>query len=305
MITERAGTPAVGYATEPDTQDGCYKLKVLAAGLQPTDILRSRGIYKAPELPYIPGGEGVALLADGNRVYFGHAIPSCGALAEWTIVPKEEVWPLPPDIDEGQAIALAIAGTGALIPLRQANIMPGDNVLILGATGPVGQVAAQVARAMGAGRIVAAARSLQPLLRLRERGIVDDIVQLGLGDDEKSLKDSAGEGFTVIFDAVFGAPLRAALRASRYHARIICVNLAGGDDVTLNGGDIARRTLHAVGTGYRPPAERRAAWEYLLLLARKGRMAVDCVWFDLGQISSAWALQRASPAGKIIVRVSQ
>jgi len=74
--------------------------------------------------------------------------------------------------------------------------------------------------------------------------------------------------------------------------------------VTLSRLDIARRTIHAVGTGYRPHAERRAAWEQLLALSREGRMAVDCRPFDLEQAPEAWAAQLGSPAGKIIVRVA-
>jgi NADPH2:quinone reductase len=304
LITERSGSPVMQDVAEPDAVPGCHKIRVLTAGLQPTDILRSRGLYKTPALPYIVGGEGVGLLPDGSRVYFGHSIPSSGAFAQWTIVPTKEVWPLPEDMDAGQATALGIAGTGALIPIQQANIVPGDNVLVLGATGPVGQVAAQMARVSGASRVVAAARTLAPLVRLKERGIADEIVQLGLGDDDSALKASAGDGFTVIFDTVFGPPLRAALRASQFHARVICVGLIGTSDVTLSGRDIARRTIQGVGTGYRPAAERRAAWEHLLALSREGRMAVDCVPFDLEQASEAWAAQVCSPAGKIIVHVA-
>lgn len=304
IISERSGAPSLRDIAEPDAETGCHKIKVLAAGLQPTDILRSRGLYKTPKLPYIVGGEGVGLLSDGTRVYFGHSIPSSGALTEWTIVPTGEVWPLPDDIDEAQAIALGIAGTGALIPIQQADIGPEDNVLILGATGPVGQVAAQMARLLGARHIVAAARTLAPLVRLKDRGIADEIVQLGQAEDDRALKASAGEGFTVIFDAVFGPPLRAALRASQFHARVICVGSVGGFDVTLSRWEIARRTIHAVGTGYRPAEERRAAWEHLLALSSEGRMAVDCLSFDLHQAPEAWAAQLASPAAKIVVRVA-
>jgi NADPH:quinone reductase-like Zn-dependent oxidoreductase len=304
VITERSGSPSIKNIPEPGAEPGTVKIKVQAAGLQPTDIMRSRGLYKTPTLPYIAGGEGVGLLEDGSRVYFGHSIPSSGAIAEWTIVPSGEVWPLPANIDEGTAIALAIAGTGALIPLQQANIVPGDNVLILGATGPVGQVAAQVARACGAGRIVAAARTLEPLVRLRERGIADEIVQLGLGDDAGALKKIAREGFDVVFDGVFGPPLKAAIRASKFGSRIICVGAVGGPEVTLSRWEIARRTIQAVGTGYRPAADRRAAWEYLLKLSREGRMKVDCVYFDIEQVSEAWSLQLGSPGGKVIIRVS-
>lgn len=304
IISERFGTPMVQDVAEPDAEDSTVKIRVQAAGLQPTDLLRANGLYKTPEVPYIIGGEGVGIGPDGKRVYFGHSIARSGAFAEWTIVPTQEVWPLPDDIDDGQAIALAIAGTGALIPMQEAEIRPGENVLILGATGPVGQVAAQLARVLGAGRIVGAARKREPLLRLQRLGIIDEVVQLGSEDDASALTEVAREGFDVVFDGVFGPPLKDALRASRFGARIICVGAVGGLEVTLSRWDIARRTIKAVGTGYRPAAERKAAWEYLLSLSREGRMAVECVWFDLESAPEAWASLITSPGGKVIARVA-
>lgn len=304
IMTERNGTPTVVSIDEPLRVPNTLKIRVEAAGLQPTDIMRARGEYKTPALPYIIGGEGVGELEDGSRVYFGHSIAASGAFAEWTIVPEEEVWPLPAGVDAGQAIALAIAGTGALIPLQEAGIRPGDRVLVLGATGPLGQVALQAAKALGAGCVVAAARTIDRLELLKARGIADEIVQLGAGNDEIALKGVAGSGFDVVLDGVYGPPFRAALRNSAFGARLMTVGASAGMEVSISAWDMVRRSHNGVGTGYRPAAERRKAWQWLLDLAADGRMDVDVAWFDLEGVASAWAAQLGSPGAKIVARIA-
>ncbi|MGI4744602.1 MAG: quinone oxidoreductase family protein [Janthinobacterium lividum] len=301
IIEERHGTPRLVDVPEPDAGPGTSKLKVIAAGMGPTDIMRSAGTYKTPKVPYIIGGEGIGRLPSGERVYFGHSIESSGAFGDWTIVPDEEIWPIPDDVDDGQAIALAISGTGALIPLEEAKIQPGERVLILGATGPLGQIALQAARALGAGRVVAAARTRATLDRLKEHGIADAVAQLGQGDDDAALK--AAGPFDVVLDCVFGAPAEAALRAMAPGGRMLSIGVGAGMTMTVSLRDLVMKSHSGVGTGHRPIAERQAAYHRLLDYHRAGRMSVDVVYFDLDQAAEAWAAQLASPGAKIVIRV--
>ncbi|MGI4746594.1 MAG: quinone oxidoreductase family protein [Janthinobacterium lividum] len=302
IIDERNGTPKMVDIPEPEAVPGTLKIAVSAAGLGPTDIMRSAGTYKTPKVPYIIGGEGTGRSPDGGRVYFGHSIESSGAFGDWTIVPEEEVWPIPDDIDDGQAIALAITGTGALIPLEEAKIKPGERVLILGATGPLGQIALQLSRAMGAGSVVAAARTRSALDRLAERGIADGIVHLGQGDDVAALKAGAGSGYDVVLDCVYGPPAEAAMKAMAPGGRMMSIGVGAGMTMTLSLRDLVMRSHHGVGTGHRPVAERRAAYERLLGYHREGKLDVEILWFDLDHAPEAWAAQVASPGAKIVLR---
>ena len=303
-MLERNGTPVMQDVQEPEVEAGALKIKVSAAGLQPTDVMRSKGLYKTPEVPYIIGGEGVGWLADGRRVYFGHAVPSSGACCEQTIVPEEEVWDIPDAIDDAQAIALGIAGTGALIPLEEAHIRSGERVLVLGGTGPLGQIALQVSRALGAGTVVAAARGRPALERMKARGIADEVVQLGQGDDEAALKAAAGAGYDVVLDCVYGRPAEAAMRATADGARMMSIGVGAGNTVTLSLRNLVRRSHHGVGTGHRPVPERRAAYERLLAYAQEGRLNVDIAPFTLDQAPLAWSALLGSPGGKIVVGVA-
>lgn len=305
-MLERNGTPVLQDVPEIDVPKGACRIEVLAAGLQRGDLMRAQGTYKVPALPYTIGGEGVGRLPDGRRVYFGHSIPESGAVCEFTLVPEEEVWPIPDEIDDSAAIALAIAGTGALAPLELARIQSGENVLILGASGPLGQIALQLSRAMGAGRVVGAARKLAPLERLKARGIADDIVQLGAGEDEAALKRAAGRGFDVVLDCVFGSPAEAALRATAPGARMMSIGIQAGETMTVALKDLVHRAHFGVGTSNRSVAERRALYQRLLDYAVSIPMTVDSTEFDLDDVGGAWAaLQAGRVAGKIVVKVNK
>lgn len=292
----------------PEVLPGTSRVKVEWAGLQPTDVLRVLGIYKLPTFPYIIGGEGVGRLDDGTRVYFGHSIPQQGAMSEYTIVPNEEIWPIAEDLDARQVIALALAGLGALMPLEEAHIKPGERVLILGATGPVGQIGALVARHLGAGFIVGAARSADKLERLRERGFIDAAVQLGQGDDQAALATQMGErGYDVVLDPLFGAPGEAAFRCTAERGRVMSIGTRAGRTFTLTLTELRRRSHIGVDTGelYRPAAERRAAFERLLAYAREDKWEIDTVTYDLEDVAAAWESQCGSPAAKIVIRVDR
>lgn len=298
----------VPYVTDvPRHEDvpGTHRIKVLYAGLQPTDVLRVRGIYKNPPFPHIVGGEGVGLLADGRRVYFAHSVPTSGAFCEETIVLHEEVWPIRDDADAAQVIALGLAGIGALIPLEEAQIRPGERVLILGATGPVGQIGCLVARQLGAGVIVGAARDGGRLAAMRAKGLIDEMVQLGAGDDDAALREQAGElGYNVVLDPLFGPPAEAAFRASAEGCRFMSIGTRAARTMTLTLTELRRRSHIGVDTGIRPPAERQAAFGRLLAYAAEGGWAIDTRLFDLEDVSAAWDAQCGSPGAKIIIKVA-
>jgi NADPH:quinone reductase len=301
VLTALNTPPVVREFDDPQAKPGAQRITVSAGGGSPSELMRAAGVYGAFSPPCIVGGEGVGHLDDGGRVYFGHSLAAYGSWAELTLVPDAEVWPIPDDVSDGHAIALGISGTGALIPLEEANIQRGESVLVLGATGPVGQIALQVARRMGAASIVAAARNLPALERLQSRGIADHIVQLGTGNDPQALMAAAGKGYNVVLDAIYGAPAEAALRATAPGARMMSIGVQAGPVMSVSLRDLVSRTHVGVGTGMRPAAERRAAFERLIDLARNGRVEVDVVSFTLDDALAAWDAQRSSPHGKIIV----
>ncbi|MCY4756623.1 quinone oxidoreductase family protein [Pelomonas aquatica] len=302
VIPERGVAPVLTEFREPEPRDGALLIDMDTAGLGGWDVL---GAYRLGiEFPCVIRGEGVGRLKNGQRVYFGErSVQPFGAWAERTLVPAEEVWAVPDDVDDKTAISMGIAATGALVPLEKAAIQKGENVLILGATGTLGQIALQLARHMGAGRIVAAARSEESIQRLVSRGLADAGIKLGGADDVAALKDASNGGFDVVLDLVCGQPLLSALKATRWGARIMTIGTGAGRQISLDIADLLFRTLSCIGTGQRPSADRRAIWERLLQIDRENKIAIDYLDFSFDQAAQAWAAQVAGPHAKVTARM--
>jgi len=303
IISENGAAPVFGEFERPVPREGCVSIAVETAGLGGWDVL---GAYRlAVQYPCVLRGEGVGRAEDGRRVYFGErSIAPWGGWAEHTIVPAAEVWDVPDNVDDETAITMAIAGTGALVPMEKAAIQPGEKVLILGATGVIGQLMLQMARIMGAGEVIGASRNEAALTRLRNSGLADATVCLtGGADDGALLKGAAGEGYDVVMDLVCGAPMVAALKATRWGARIVTVGTGAGAAINITAGDLLFRTLTTVGTGQRPPADREQIWLRILDMAKTHGLKMDYRRYGLSQVAEAWADQKAGPHAKIVASV--
>jgi NADPH:quinone reductase len=299
VIAERGALPLPGDFPEPTSQAGAILIDVDTAGLGGWDTL---GAYRlGVQYPCVIRGEGVGRrVPDGSRVYFGErSVAPFGAWAERTIVPAEEVWEVPDDVDDKTAISLGIAATGAIVPLEQAKIQNGENVLILGATGTLGRIALQLARRFGAGHIVGASRSKDALTKLKQQGLADEVVALGEPDDVAALKAVSRGGFDVVLDLVCGQPLLNALKATRWHARIMTIGTGAGRQINLDVADLLFRTLSVVGTGQRAPLDRQAIWQSLLDMNRRQKFLIEYTDYSLARVTEAWQAQLQGPHAKI------
>src|SRR6202000_1904504 len=111
IISERGALPSSGDFQEPTAQPGAILIDVDTAGLGGWDTL---GAYRlGVQYPCVIRGEGVGRrVSDGRRVYFGErSVAPFGAWAERTIVPEEEGWEAPDDVDDKTAISLGIGGS--------------------------------------------------------------------------------------------------------------------------------------------------------------------------------------------------
>src|SRR5271170_6979509 len=205
VLHELGKPPRYEDFAEPAAGPGEAIVRVLAASLKPIDKQLATGShYASPrELPIICGADGVGELADGTRVFFGGPRRPYGAMAERTVAPRAFCFSLPDGIDDDTAAALPNPGVSAWLTLaHRAKLAPGETALILGATGVTGQLAVQIAKLLGAKRVIGAGRNERMLGSLCELG-ADATIQLD--QPEESLKDAfareAGdEGFDVIID---------------------------------------------------------------------------------------------------------
>src|SRR5215470_4165531 len=195
---------------------------VKAASLKNVDKMMASGSHydRLPHLPCVCGVDGVGLLDDGTRVYCGGARPPYGMMAERTVVSRAWCLPVPEKLDDVTAAALPNPALSAWLSLAwRAQLRAGETVLILGATGVAGQLAVQIARHLGAGRVVAAGRNRRVFARLPALG-ADAIVPLDLPDQELTaafVREAGPNGYDVVLDYVWGRPTEVLLGALARH----------------------------------------------------------------------------------------
>ncbi len=275
---------------------------VHAASLKPIDRQLASGSHYASggELPRVCGSDGVGHLDDGQRVFFGGPRPPHGAMAERTVVPRAFTFPVPENVNDETAAALPNPGISAWLTLAyRAKLVPGENVLILGATGVTGKLAVQIARLLGAARVVAAGRNQQALDALKDMG-ADATISLTSPATELSeafLREAGQSGFQVVIDYVWGSPAEAFLAAItrkefaaiQSETRYVQAGESAAPTITLPAAVLRSTALTIMGTAGIPPREVLAeAFQQVMAHAAKGDLHIDTERVPLADIENAW-----------------
>jgi NADPH2:quinone reductase len=285
---------------DPQPQPGEALIQVRAAGLHPIVKALASGSHYAGtgEVPMIPGVDGVGTLADGSRVYFGFARKPWGTMCERTVAPFHRCLPIPDGLDDALAAALPNPGMSAWLSLKErAGLIPGETVLISGATGVAGRIAVQAARYLGAKRVIGAGRNLESL---RTAG-VDSMIHLDEPEDaiRKALAAEVEQGIDVIIDYLWGRPtelileaLAKGFRPDRARAiRLVEVGDTAGKTITLPGATLRSVDLRILGSGFGSVSLEGVfnAIPNLFSLAARGELTLDIEPIPLGQVESAWS----------------
>jgi NADPH:quinone reductase-like Zn-dependent oxidoreductase len=176
-------------------------------------------------------------------------------------------------------------------------------VLVLGASGVLGQIAVQAAKLLGAGRVVAAARSAEGLERCLALG-ADTTVRLGEADDLPAAFAAAAEDrIDVVLDPLFGEPLVAALHAASFGARIVQIGAGAAAEATIPSAPIRGKMLVLMGhTNFAaPPEVKREAYRRMVEAADRGEIVVDVDRIPLEQVAEAWDRLAAGAHRKLVL----
>lgn len=301
--------PELGEVSDPAPSDGLDLLETAAAAVNPIDIAVSAGRYFGghPEVPYVPGAEAVVRDGQGRLLYVygeGLGVRRDGAFAERVLHPADAAIPVPDGVDPVLATSIGTAGLAGWMPLAwRARVRDTDRVLVLGATGAVGNVAVQTARLLRAARVVAVGRDEQALRRATERG-ADAVVSLDEPDLAAAFREACGgDGPTLVHDALWGPPAAAAVKAAAAGARIVNLGQSASPEATLASGDVRGKQLELLGyTNFAVPRDVLAA-EYRALCghASAGEIQVDTETLPLDGVAEAWERQASSPHVKLVL----
>jgi NADPH:quinone reductase-like Zn-dependent oxidoreductase len=308
-VLHEYGVPRYDEFADPVAQDGQVVVEVAAAGLNPVDMTKAAGAFYGgkPPLPSVAGQEGVGRVAGSDRrVYFDRPGAPYGSMAERALVDPDSLMDVPEGLDDGVAVALGVAGLAAWLALTwRAQLRPGETVLVLGATGTVGQIAVQGAQLLGAGRVVAAGRDEQALLRAGELG-ADATVPLGAAAGEQltaAFRDAADGDVDVVIDPLWGEPAVAALAALGIRGRLVQIGQSAGAEASIPSSVVRGRIADIRGhTNFLAPDDvRRAAYRAMAEHAAAGRIAVDVERFALRDVERAWERQRGGAHRKLVL----
>ncbi|EMD27316.1 quinone oxidoreductase family protein [Amycolatopsis azurea] len=161
QVTEFGGPEVLNLVDLPDPvpEPGQLLVEVDRIGLNYADTHQAENSYLAPsKLPLVPGGEVVGRTADGKRVV--SLLNGGGGYAERAVANEATSFAVPDGVDDLTALSFIVQGTTASLLLRKsAHLEPGESVVVHAAAGGVGSIAVQLAKAWGAGRVIATASS--------------------------------------------------------------------------------------------------------------------------------------------------
>jgi NADPH:quinone reductase-like Zn-dependent oxidoreductase len=247
-----------------------------------------------------------------------------GAVAQYAVAPEQpdasdrasqaSVAPIADGLDDTQAAALGVPVFTALMCLERAQAagasLAGAHVLVTAATGAVGSVAVQLAKLMGAARVVAAGRDAERLERIRALS-ADATVELGDGLTAAELRErfvqAAGGRLDVALDPLWGEPARAAVDALSRDGVYVSFGQVASPVAELSGIPLRNRRVTLVGHSgaWATPEERQAALARgHELAARAGtRLTLQTEELELDEIGDAWQRLARSAGRRLVVRL--
>ncbi len=248
---------------DPVAAEGELPVTVTAAGLHPIVKSLANGTHygSTGELPFIPGVDGVGRLQDGSRVLFGVSRAPYGTFSERALAANWMCIPLPEGLDDATAAGIANPAMSSWVALTvRAKFVAGESVLILGATGVAGQLALQIAKRLGARRVIAAGRNPQALETLKDLG-ADAVISLDQEHDPLVTafqREFTGEGVDVVLDYLWGLPAECALEAisqkglhkAASRLRFVQIGASAGPTINLRAASLRSSGLEMLGSGF-------------------------------------------------------
>ena len=300
IVSQAGQPPAYGDFAEPARAPGMSVVRVAASAISHVAKSRASGAHYSADggFPLVAGVDGAGLDEGGRRVYFILPEAPYGAMAERCLVDSRRCIALPDGLGDVEAAALAIPGMSSWAALvERAHLRAGETVLINGATGASGRLAIQVAKHLGAKKVIATGRNTAAFGELRELGAD---VTLALTDDRDALAKTFmrefAQGVDVVLDYVWGPSAEALIVAAAKAGpeavpiRYVQIGAISGADIRLPGAALRSSALQLMGSGIGSIPQPRilAAIRGVLEAAPSAGFRIAARTLPLAQVAHAW-----------------
>ena len=303
-IVQAAGhTPRLGDFPEPVPSSGESRIAVTAAAISHIVKSQASGTHysvsrQGPFVPFVAGIDGVGRLDDGRRVYFALPRAPYGSMAEQVVARSSRCLPLPDGLDDVTAAAIANPGLSSWAAFTErARLKAGETVLVNGATGTAGRLAVQIARYLGAGKVIATGRDAETLRSVAALGAD---VTIPIAGSEAALEDAFkvqfAKGVDVVIDYLWGPSAeRLLVSAAKAGAdgvpiRFVQIGAMSAPDINLPSAVLRSSAIELMGSGLGSiPMDRLVnAIGALLKAAIPGGFKIATKPVPLSDVEQAW-----------------
>ena len=233
-------------APVPEAGEHEVLIKVSRAGMNFADTHARENSYLAKyELPLTPGAEVAGTDPDGNRVV---AMLGTGGYAEYAVAPRATTFPIPDGLDDGAALALVLQGLTAWhLYKTSAKMAEGESVVIHAAAGGVGSLAVQLAKPLGAGRVIATASSEEKRQLALDLGADVAIDAAGEGMKDRLIEANDGNKVDIVLEMAGGKVFDESLAAVAPFGRLVTYGIASREPNEVSNGRLMRKSQAVVG----------------------------------------------------------
>ena len=262
VITDTSNrSVSIEEVADPVPGDDQIVVDVKACGINFTDLLSLDGKYQNnPPPPFTPGKDAAGIVAAVGVNVTGHKVGDRviahvihGAMAEKAVCPAALAFPLPDGVEFDAAAAMGLAYlTGYIALTRRGAMQPGEVVMINGASGGVGLASVSLAKALGAGVVLAGLTTPSKGDAVKAAG-ADAIIDLTVDDLKDNLRAqvteaTGGRGIDLAFDLVGGDVFDATLRAIANEGRIVVSGFTSGTIPSVRTNYLLLKNISVVGS---------------------------------------------------------